>query len=209
MANIQIFCDFDGTITKTDTLNKFLKIYADKKWLDFELEWEQGKIGSRECIREQMQLFSNMTEEKMNDYLAGIQIDEYFLDFFRLIKDNGIEFYIVSDGFDLFINKILKNFSITGVKIFANKLTFDNGTFITEFPFTDEDCAIAAGVCKCNILKKYRNVTKSLIYIGDGLSDFCAAEKADFLFAKERLLEYCKKNKSTNKIITINIMNGV
>ena len=42
MNKLQIFCDFDGTITKEDTLNKFLRVYADKKWLELEEEWISG-----------------------------------------------------------------------------------------------------------------------------------------------------------------------
>ncbi len=50
-------------------------------------------------------------------------------------------------------------------------------------------------MCKCNIIKNRKNVTKAVYYVGDGVSDFCASKKADKIFAKGRLLEYCKKNK--------------
>ena len=36
MKNFQFFCDFDGTITKEDTLNKFLRVYAKTDWLEVE-----------------------------------------------------------------------------------------------------------------------------------------------------------------------------
>ena len=199
MDNIQIFCDFDGTITKKDTLNNFLRLYADEKWLEIEAQWENGKIGSRECLTEQMKFVPDMTEEKLEKFLSSIEIDEYFREFLDLIKEYNIDFYIVSDGFDYFINKVLEKNGISGLKIFSNRLTFSGGKFITEFPYNETDCSISAGVCKCNIIKKYSNVTKPVFYIGDGVSDFCASKTADFLFAKGRLLEYCKKNKDTDK----------
>lgn len=199
MKEIQIFCDFDGTITKVDTLNQFLKLYADKKWLEIEEKWENGEIGSRECMSEQMKLFSDMTEEKIDKFLSAVELDTYFPEFLKLIQQYNIDFYIVSDGFDLFINKILEKNGIQDIKVFANRLIFNKGSFISKYPYTDDQCSIKAGMCKCNIVKKYRNVTKSLIYIGDGLSDFCVSKKSDLLFAKERLLEYCKKNKNTNE----------
>ena len=52
MKNLVVFSDFDGTITKEDTLNKFLRVYADKKWLEIEDKWLNGEIGSKECIEE-------------------------------------------------------------------------------------------------------------------------------------------------------------
>ena len=32
---------------------------------------------------------------------------------------------------------------------------------------------------------------EKIIYIGDGVSDYCVADKADILYAKKRLLNYC------------------
>ena len=199
MDNIQIFCDFDGTITKKDTLNNFLRLYADEKWLEIEAQWENGEIGSRECLTEQMKFVPDMTEEKLEKFLSSIEIDEYFREFLDLIKEYNIDFYIVSDGFDYFINKVLEKNGIRGLKIFSNRLTFSDGKFLTGFPYNEADCSISAGVCKCNIIKKYANVTKPVFYIGDGVSDFCASKTADVLFAKGRLLEYCKKNNIAEK----------
>ena len=39
MKNFQFFSDFDGTITKEDTLNKFLRVYAKTDWLEVEEKW--------------------------------------------------------------------------------------------------------------------------------------------------------------------------
>lgn len=200
MKDIQVFSDFDGTITKEDTLNKFLQVYADKKWLDVEERWIQGEIGSKECIEEQMKLFPSMTEKIMNDFVDSIEIDETFVPFYNYLKSENIDFCIVSDGFDLFIKKILKRYGISDVKIFSNKVTFENGKFLTSFPYSKNDCLRQSGVCKCNVLKSNRIVTKRLIYAGDGISDFCVSKMADILFAKGSLLEYCKNTKNHNLI---------
>ena len=199
MNNIQIFCDFDGTVSKIDTLNNFLHIYGDKEWLEIEKQWEQGLIGSRECLSKQMKVVSDMSEQKLDEFLNRVEIDEHFCKFLNLIRKNHIDFYIVSDGFDYFINKILENNGIKDIKVFANKLTLSHGKFITEFPYNEKKCSTSAGVCKCEIIKKYKKGTRSGFYIGDVVSDFCASKMADFLFAKGRLLEYCKKDKYSGK----------
>lgn len=202
MKNIQVFSDFDGTITKEDTLNKFLRIYADKKWLEVEDRWIQGDIGSKECIEEQMKLFPAMTQKIMDDFVDSIEIDETFVHFYDYLKSENIDFYIVSDGFDLFIERILGRYGIKDVKIFSNKLNFNNkkSAFETAFPYCNHDCERQSGVCKCNVIKNNRIVTKRLIYAGDGMSDFCVSDKADVLFAKGSLLEYCKNTKNDNCI---------
>lgn len=198
MSGYQIFCDFDGTITKEDTLNKFLRIYADKKWLELEEEWIHGKIGSKECTLEQMKLVPVLDESEMENFIGGIAIDETFPEFIKYVRENDIDFYIVSDGFDFFINTILKNNGIEGIKIFSNHLHVENGKYVCEFPFANPDCIAASGMCKCSIVKKHKNVTKPLLYVGDGISDFCVSNDLKTIFAKGKLLEYCKKNKEAN-----------
>lgn len=200
MKNYQFFCDFDGTITKEDTLNKFLRVYADEYWLEVENMWLNGTIGSKECIERQMQLFSAVTEKMLDEFLETIEIDETFPDFLRYLYREEIDFFIVSDGFDYFIKKILEKNNIKNVKIFSNKLSLQNGKFITEFPFYDMNCKPKSGVCKCNMIRDNRIVTKRLLYAGDGMSDFCAADKVDVLFAKGTLLEYGKDTKIDNLI---------
>lgn len=200
MKNYQFFCDFDGTITKEDTLNKFLRVYASEYWLEVEDMWIRGDIGSKECIERQMQLFPLMSEKILDDFIDTIEIDKTFPDFLNYLKSEQIDFYIVSDGFDYFIKKILKKNNIENVKIFSNKLSLENGKFKTDFPHHNLSCKPKSGVCKCNMIKNNRIVTKRVLYAGDGMSDYCAADKVDILFAKGTLLEYGKNTKIDNLI---------
>lgn len=200
MKNIQFFCDFDGTITKEDTLNKFLRVYANADWLEIEKKWLDGKIGSKQCIEEQMQMFPYMKESTLSDFIDSIEIDETFPDFLDYIKSENIDFTIVSDGFDFFIERILAKNNIKNVKIFSNKLEFENGIFKTFFPHFNEYCERKSGVCKCNVINSNRIVTNRVLYAGDGMSDYCASKLADVLFAKGSLLEYCKNTKNNNRI---------
>ncbi len=195
MRDIQIFCDFDGTITKEDTLNKFLRIYADEKWLEIEDEWIAGKIGSKECIYEQMKLVPKQSAKVLSDFINEIEIDEYFIEFIEYVKKNNIDFYVVSDGFDYFINRILKKYGINDIIVFANHVNLEDEKYVCEFPFTNLDCKAASGMCKCNIVNKYKRPESTVLYIGDGGSDFCVSKKMETIFAKGKLLEYCKCNK--------------
>ena len=90
MKNLVVFSDFDGTITKEDTLNKFLHIYADSKWLEIENRWINNEIGSKECIEEQMKLVSVPEQEKMDKFIESIEIDETFPDFYNYLRKENI-----------------------------------------------------------------------------------------------------------------------
>ena len=183
-----IYCDFDGTITKNDSVNRFFEMYASKNWIDSEKLWIEGKISSRENAIIQVGLLKNVSQQQLDDYINSIEIDDYFLDFVDYTISNNIKLTILSDGFDLFINKVLERYDLD-IPFYANKLIYENGNFSIEFPYYNDNCEKKAGMCKCQKVKE-----NSFCYIGDGTSDLCIATKADLLFASKNLHKYCKKN---------------
>ena len=183
-----IYCDFDGTITKNDSVNGFLEKFTGDKWLESEKLWIEGKISSRENAIIQVGLLKNISQNQLDDYIDSIEIDDYFLDFVDYVKSNNIKLTILSDGFDLFIQKVLERYDLD-IPYYANKLIYKNGDFSIEFPYYNENCNKKAGMCKCQKVKE-----NLFCYIGDGTSDLCIATKADLLFASKNLHEYCKKN---------------
>ena len=192
MDNI-VVCDFDGTITKVDCINDFLDRFADEKWLDFEQDWIDGKISTCEAMQSQFALIKDMTEQKISDFFDSVQIDEYFKPFYDLAKKNNIKVVIISDGFEYFVRQVLERNGISGIEIYSNSLKFKNGKFEMSFPYKNESCERKAGTCKCNFISKFKKLYKKVYYIGDGVSDYCPADKVDFLFAKSKLLDYSKK----------------
>ncbi len=183
-----IYCDFDGTITKKDSVNSFFELYAPENWLEYENQWIEGKISSRENAILQVALLKNISQQQLDDYINSIEIDDYFLEFVGYVKSKNIKLTILSDGFDLFIQKVLARYNLD-IPFYANKLIYKNGSFNIEFPYYNENCDKKAGMCKCQKVKE-----TNFCYIGDGISDLCIASKADLLFASKKLHEYCKKN---------------
>ena len=182
-----IYCDFDGTITKEDSVNSFFELYA-KNWMDSEKLWIEGKISSKENAIIQVGLLKNVSQKQLDDYIDSIEIDDYFLDFVDYVKSRNIKLTILSDGFDLFIQKILERYNLD-IPYYANKLIYKNGDFSIEFPYYEENCDKKAGMCKCHKVKEDK-----FCCIGDGVSDLCIASKADFLFATKNLYKYCNEN---------------
>ena len=190
-----ILSDFDGTITKKDGLYSFIETYAKGNWQDIEQSWAKGKIDSKTCLIEEFKLIPNLSEKLIVDFIDyHIDIDENFCDFIKKIRDENIDFFIVSDGLDFFIEKILKKYEINNLKIFSNHAEFVNGQFKITFPNDYSCCENNSGTCKCKILSDLRSEYDKIIYIGDGVSDYCVAPKADILFAKSKLENYCKTN---------------
>ena len=111
-------------------------------------------------------------------------------------RKRGGEFVIASAGIDFYIEPVLAAngladvpvLSVTGAPDTANGATM---TFNYDYPPAQEHCRDWA-VCKCEPMEIARTRGDHVIFIGDGLrSDACAAEKADTVFARSRLLAHC------------------
>ena len=188
-----VICDFDGTITKVDSINEFLNRFADKKWLEIEAGWIEGKISTIDAMKQQFGMIKGMTNKKLDEFFESIEIDEHFNNFCKYAEQNNIKVIILSDGFKYFIDRIIKKYKIeTEIEIDSKEFKYEKGEFIMNFPNKKSNCKKNAGTCKCYFVEKFKKLYETVYYVGDGPSDYCTADKVDFLFAKNRLSEYCK-----------------
>lgn len=186
-----ILCDFDGTISDVDVTDTLLEAFGQKGWRDLEQQWEQGKIGSQTCMAEQIALL-DMSKKELDECLSRIKIDPYFAEFVSAAKQRGIQLHIVSDGLDYAISKILNEHGITPTSIIANHLQqVDERKWGLSFPWYNKDCLKASGTCKCNVARTVAN--NRFLMIGDGRSDFCVSGIANHVFAKDSLVQECKR----------------
>ena len=195
---VNIVCDFDGTIALEDVTDGLLERFADASWKDVEAQWLAGRIGSRDCMARQVALIE-ADQEELNRYLDTIGIDPSFPSFVdQCSKRHEINFLVVSDGIDYAIRRILGNYGLSGLPVKANSLVALPGNrYRLEFPHSKPDCNVHAGTCKCAIAQMHGGEAwqaNSTLLIGDGLSDVCLASRADFVFAKDRLLDHCRQN---------------
>lgn len=190
---LEIFCDFDGTITKADTVDLLLGELADPEWQEVETRWERGEIGSRECMGQQVALLRGGWTA-IEKALEKADIDPTFVDFVSWCKDHAVNLNVVSDGIDRTITHILKREGIRVDSIIANHLHESHGGSLSlTFPHGAQEVNCQSGVCKCKILNRCDS-RRIKIFIGDGRSDFCCAPSADYLFAKSKLLKHCHDN---------------
>ena len=194
MEEMIFVSDFDGTITEKDSLYYFFKEYAVPEWKIVEEQWVKGEISSKECLIREFELVPNLCEKLIDEFVSSLNVDRYFKQFNEKRIEKGYDFVIVSDGLDYFINKNLKYNNIKNIKVITNHAEFINDKFTLEFPNSHTSCKNDAGTCKCQVIKDLRKNYKKICYIGDGVSDFCAADKADILYAKKSLLKHCKEN---------------
>jgi len=201
--NLKFFCDFDGTVTKNDiwvhSLGRFIKNQEKFKKIcdDFSL----CLITGRDCIRKELELVEDFDTDTFNKYLDEEELDDNFKVFTEFCEDNNYEIILVSEGLDYYIKYILNKEGIN-LRYYCNKMIIKNINgkikLDCEFPYPDEHCNFC-GMSKRNIILKHTNDYDNdvSVFIGDGVSDFCAANYADFVFAKKALASYCWKNNIT------------
>ncbi|NEK37403.1 MtnX-like HAD-IB family phosphatase [Rhizobium leguminosarum] len=187
---MQVFCDFDGTISKEDVTDLVLERFALPEWHEIEDQWIDGKITSAQCMRRQVRLIE-ATREELDAFLDTIEIDSAFVAFKEFCERTGLSLIIVSDGVDHFISRVLARHGLPDIQIIANRLVggSDAGkaAFDLDFPFMSAACAGGSGVCKCDLVKP----SGDQIYVGDGRSDFCVSHEPMLVFAKAKLADYC------------------
>lgn len=194
----KIFVDFDGTISKTDVgeamFLKFGDVEKSKVWID---EWLHQKINSAELWRLLCGSVHNFNEKEFDLFLDEIEIDPSFKKFVGYCEKEGFELRVLSDGFDYYIQKILRREGLDHLEIYSNQLTInEEKKLIPHFPFTDEECLQCAN-CKRNHLLNFSGDDDYTFYIGDGNTDICPVQFCDFIFAKNSLLRFCEINRIT------------
>ena len=160
------------------------------KWLEAEQLWIEGQINSQECLISELNLIKNISPKEMEEFLETIEIDEYFCEFYKFIKNRNYDFVILSDGFDLFIESVLKRYNLSDIPFYSNALKLNHNKLSVSFPNSNPNCLRSSGTCKCSKITR-----PDFYYIGDGVSDVCIAKKAQTLFAKHNLKKYCDENK--------------
>ena len=108
-----IFTDFDGTITQVDVTDEILTQLAHPSWQEVEQEWTRGLIGSRECLQRQIALV-NASLEDLHGLIDAIPIDPAFSAFYCFTRKRKIPLYVLSEGFDYVIARVLKRIGVEG-----------------------------------------------------------------------------------------------
>jgi 2,3-diketo-5-methylthio-1-phosphopentane phosphatase len=183
----RVFADFDGTIALEDTTDVILERFALPEWRLVEADWVAGRIGSRECLARQVDLIRARPRD-LDEVAREIPLDPHFPEFAAVCQLNAIPLTVVSDGFGQVITAMLARAGIA-VPVRANRLVrLGEDRWRLAFPYASDQCRSAAGNCKCRALDCEPGMLR--ILIGDGRSDFCAAQSADVVFAKGALAEH-------------------
>jgi 2-hydroxy-3-keto-5-methylthiopentenyl-1-phosphate phosphatase len=192
LANCRVFLDFDNTMTASDVLYDLIRRFSiNQQWLVLEKAWQEGKIGTKECLEGQLRNV-RISKTALHKFLSKVELDPHFHQLLSLLVCEGIKPVILSDNFTYIIEWILNYHGIKDLKVYGNSLRFYRDHLIPSFPYDNPFCLKCAH-CKKIHLTKDKTENKLIVYVGDGRSDFCPAKVSDIVFAKDSLLRFMTK----------------
>jgi len=192
-APVHIFCDFDGTVAEEDVGYRLFHHFSDGRNEALIPEWKAGRISSREILEREAAMV-RATPEGIYRFLDQFKLSPGFAEFVSICRRNNAEPIIISEGMHFYISYLLESYDFADLEVLANIGHLENGGIRIEFPFTNRSCK-RCGSCKGERIAEYRARSATgakVVFVGDGLSDVCAAEEADILFAKKDLEQYCQ-----------------
>jgi len=185
-------CDFDGTVAPDDIGAGFVRRFGTGP--DDALEaalarWRRGEIGHRELTRVECERL-RVSETDAFDYCNGFALDPEFAPFAREAVTAGHRVAVASEGFEFYIADLLRRAGLDAVSYTSNRLRFDSGRAIPEFPNAG-GCG-RCGNCKGARVDEQRQGGFTVVMVGDGFSDRCGARAADHVVARGDLLDWCR-----------------
>ena len=187
-------CDFDGTITEKDVSFLFLDTYADGDWRQLLEEYKAGKISVGDfnttafaMVRADKQTLLDLvfTSDK-------VRIRPGFRELLNYCSQNGFEFVIVSNGLVFYIEAILEDLGIKGIKVFAAQSWFHLNEGM-EVKYIGPDGKQEAAGFKDAYTELFLKEGYRIVYVGNGVSDSYPARRAEHIFATGDLLDRCRE----------------
>lgn len=192
-GKLTIFCDFDGTIARADVGYQLFRHFSGGRNEELIPDWKAGKISSREILEREADMVNAPAGEILT-FIDQFSLDPTFTPFARRCQRAGVPLFVVSEGMDVYIKRLLQREGLDDIPVICNIGRLEQDRIFIDFPHVNRHCT-RCGSCKGERIEEYRAQAADgavVAFIGDGYSDACAAREADILFAKKDLEHYCQ-----------------
>jgi HAD superfamily phosphoserine phosphatase-like hydrolase len=186
-----IQCDFDGTIIRNNLSVLIREYFAPEAWRAIEADYLKGRITVEESNRRQFALIKEPKESLQEFVRSHISVRQDFVEFATDCEVKGYKLVIVSSGLDFYIEVVLSELGMSDIELYCGKTEFNKKGIMVSYA-TQKGNAIKHGF-KIIYLNWLKRRDKSVVYIGDGLSDLEAARSASYVFATGHLATLLKE----------------
>jgi len=182
--------DFDGTITTRDTLHVIVEEFgASGLWDGLEPRLRRGEISIEDAMSQQFAAVTATRDEVLPRVFEHSSVRDGFTDLIAWTTAHAVPLVVLSAGFRDVIDAVFDRAGIHGLEIHSNDIRFSRDGAELIFAERGAACGVCGTRCKRDVLGTVRDDAQTLVYIGDGISDRCAARTADLIFARASLAE--------------------
>ena len=191
---LAVLVDFDGTITMQDIGDVVIETFAREDWRPVSDQFKRGEISLRELWSAEVSYLRAEDNDAMREYARDVaRVRPGFHEFVNYCREHAISIEVASSGIRFYIDAVLEKAGVTGLPIASPSHAFDaQGRGLVTFENSLRDCGITA-MCKCERVWQQRRLGRTVLFVGDGSSDYCAALQADHVVARHRLADYCTR----------------
>ncbi len=187
-----IVCDFDGTITRRDTLHVIVERYGmPGVWDAIEPRLRSGEVTLEQAMEEQFAGVRATPDEIRRLVAERAELRAGFHELVDWSRARGRRLVVLSSGFRSVIEDVLGRVGLGHLPVEAHDARFAaEGSTILWSERGGEECDRCGRRCKRHDLEHHRRAGEAVVYVGDGVSDRCAAQDADLVFARDGLAEF-------------------
>jgi len=186
-------CDFDGTITEEDVSFILLDRFAPPTWRDWLDSYRRGQITVGQFNKVAFSLMRAGRKELFEYVNQVARIRPGLKELVEYCRQHNIEFVVVSNGLDFYINAIFDNAGIPGsVRVIAASTEFD--TDRVKVKYIGPDGNELMDKFKESYTRLFLDQGYRVIYAGNGVSDLPAARLSERIFACQDLAEACREH---------------
>jgi 2-hydroxy-3-keto-5-methylthiopentenyl-1-phosphate phosphatase len=185
LGPVSLVLDFDGTITEVDLLDEMARTFGDPSvYREVEDGLHAGTISLRHCITREFAPVTVSLEEMTHWVLDRVRIRAGLPELVGLARDRGWGVRVLSSGFEQLIRPVLAHVGVGDIEIVANSV--DPRPDGWHVLWRDEHtCPVCGEECKRAGLPP-----GDVVYVGDGISDRCAALASSRIFATRGLARF-------------------
>ena len=190
--NPAILTDFDDTAAVQNVAEMLLHRFGDATWEEVRARFRAGELSLKDY---QEITFNDIKadRETMQAYVKeNANLRPHFGALHDLCRERNFPLAVVSLGLDFYIQAVLEQAGFPEMPLYCVNTRFTPGgiTYYYHHSYPGES---ERGNSKGLIVDRYRQLGYHVIYVGDGRSDFEAAERADTVFAHSFLAEECRR----------------
>jgi alpha-galactosidase len=187
---LAVFCDFDGTFAVQDVGASIARRYAAERRAAL---WPRLERGELDAWSYNMELLDGLAlpEAELEAFLREIELDPGAEALVAWCERHDVPFRVLSDGFDRNLDRLQQ---LHGLRFGydSNRLRYEGGRWRIAPGSPNSVCGCGTGVCKRARIDAFRarHPGVPVAHVGNGrVSDLCASQAADLVFAKDTLAE--------------------